>query len=441
MNRVTYRTSPLQPQVQWRITLLWLGSILFSRPCTAIPAAFGEPVPVDRLLTNVSRYMAQNPDDPQGHYTLGRLHSLAFTGRLSEVKVRLADPETNQPLRLPEFAPYDPILQKRREEVKEGDTAAYHHLAESVRHYRRAAELAPKVAISWLGLGWMLEQGAPFAAKVDAPFLEKPKRASADDWRGQALAAYRRAFALNLDEDLKREYLADLDSFVTLEAGEGMLRVMEQRSPTAAEQAEATRVRGALKVLQSKPLLVSPIIFPLRGTTSLEALIDPQLAVSFDLDGNGEPELWPWVGPNTGILVWDPEGTGRIVSGRQLFGSVTWWMFWKDGYQPLAALDDNGDGWLSGPELEGLAVWCDQNSNAISEAGEVRLLPQIGILRVAVRASGRSSGALFNRRGVQRQDGAYLPTYDWKPMSLPRIGHTGEGKVRRVGSHASPNDR
>jgi hypothetical protein len=117
--------------------------------------------------------------------------------------------------------------------------------------------------------------------------------------------------------------------------------------------------------------------------------------------------------------VWDPEQTGRILSGRQLFGSATWSMFWPDGYAPLTALDDDGDGWLAGRELAGLAVWCDRNGNGVSDAGEVASLARLGIARVAVRPSGRQEGAPCNPQGMQRSDGTFLPTYDWMPVSRP----------------------
>lgn len=44
------------------------------------------------------------------------------------------------------------------------------------------------------------------------------------------------------------------------------------------------------------------------------------------------------------LLVRDPQHKSKIESGRQLFGNVTWWMFWRNGYQALAALDDTMDG-------------------------------------------------------------------------------------------------
>ena len=42
----------------------------------------------------------------------------------------------------------------------------------------------------------------------------------------------------------------------------------------------------------------------------------------------------------------------------------------------LAALDDNGDGVLSGKELDGLALWHDANGNGVCDPGEVKPLSE-----------------------------------------------------------------
>lgn len=72
--------------------------------------------------------------------------------------------------------------------------------------------------------------------------------------------------------------------------------------------------------------------------------------------------------------MFDGDGKGRINSVLQLFGNVTFWMFWRNGYEAMRALDDNGDGSPAGGELAGLGPWRDENGNGVSERGEVRAL-------------------------------------------------------------------
>ena len=65
--------------------------------------------------------------------------------------------------------------------------------------------------------------------------------------------------------------------------------------------------------------------------------------------------------------------------------NVTWWLFWKNGYEPLRARDDNADGRIAGKELDGLAIWRDANTNGVSEPGEVRPVVEWRIVSLSWR--------------------------------------------------------
>ena len=65
-----------------------------------------------------------------------------------------------------------------------------------------------------------------------------------------------------------------------------------------------------------------------------------------------------WIVP--AWLVFDRRGTGSITSGLQLFGSVTFWLFWENGYDALRSLDDNGDGAIAGADRHRLGAQRDQ---------------------------------------------------------------------------------
>src|SRR5690606_7114804 len=92
---------------------------------------------------------------------------------------------------------------------------------------------------------------------------------------------------------------------------------------------------------------------------------------------------------------------------------------WRDGYQPLAMLDDDGDGTLTGSELAGVAVWHDANGNAVSDPGEVVSAESFGIAAIETRSTGESMPILSNPHGLRLRDGGTLPTYDWMPQSHP----------------------
>jgi hypothetical protein len=148
----------------------------------------------------------------------------------------------------------------------------------------------------------------------------------------------------------------------------------------------------------------------------VEDLLDVNARVAFDVDGQRRGAAWSWITPEAGWLVHDRAGQGKITSGLQLFGNVTFWMFWDNGYQALAALDDNADGKLAGAELAGLAIWRDANSNGASEPGEVRPLAEYGIVALSCRAQPdrerAETVAAWSPSGVQFRDGTTRPTYD-----------------------------
>ncbi len=396
--------------------LVTLLIISFVGPQAFALWAHATAVPLERLLKNINSHIARNPKDAQGYYVRGRLHSLAF-----------ATGTRNLPMyesgagKLPEFPGYDSIFAKRSGKFQWSNAARLHLLA-SIRDYQRATELDSNNAMAFLGLGWVLEDGAIFAAKVKPfPKEKKPKNPPAN-WQEKALAAYRQAYKLTVESDLKLDGLGPgAHPAISYEAGESILRLLRHRNLTAAERTEIAQIEKTIAEIEKKPRAITPIIFPLTEPASLESLIAHNQRVRFDLAGDGKASLWPWVKPNVGILVWDPKHTGRITSGQQLFGSVTWWISWSNGYQPLALLDNNGDGWLTGKELSGLAVWIDANSNGVSDWGEVRALEKFGVTRIAVNSTENLENTPSNPNGIQLRDGRILPTYDWTPEEIKPI--------------------
>ncbi len=386
-------------------------------------------VPVARLLLNTETYIKKNPNDAQGYYVLGRLHSLAFA---KETKTIAAYENDKRPL--PGLPSYESIL-VQRDNTKKPTAESIQHLGESIRNYQRATELAPNQAAAFLGLGWMYETGAGLAADALKSLKQLPQ--TAGEWQERALAAYRRAYALTVKQDLVNEHTGpSADSQISLEAGEGIRRLLQPRAGKLSEreQQELADIRDTIDKLQSKPRAVTPIIFSLTQAGALEDLLAERSRVRFDLSGDGVARWWPWVKPETGLLVWDQTNNGCVQSGVQLFGSSTWWIAWRNGYEPLALLDDNHDSWLAGAELKGLAVWRDRNSNGVADAGEVLPVRALGIRRIAVQATQNLSGVPANPRGLQMNDGRMLPTYDWTPteIKVPALALTHPGNRSRA---------
>ncbi len=75
---------------------------------------------------------------------------------------------------------------------------------------------------------------------------------------------------------------------------------------------------------------------------------------AFDLDADGRDEQINFVAGGSGFLVFDRNGDGRANDGSELFGALS-----GDGFADLAALDDDGNGWIDENDaaFAQLAVW------------------------------------------------------------------------------------
>jgi hypothetical protein len=284
------------------------------------------------------------------------------------------------------------------------------HLAAAVRAYQAAIAVDPR-ALYQHGLAYALGE----AARIGVPELGTP-----DELRARAARARAAAVAGARAEPASTQPFPSLAEQIALEAAaaEG-----ENGKADKTKQKKPPKRRKPPKQPPRPDWDTSPVIF--GDARAVEDLVDPdpRHAVRFDLGGDRRERRWPWLRPSTSILVWDPAHAGRIGSARQLFGSVTWWLFWPDGYRALAALDDDGDGALTGAELDGLGVWRDANGNGVSDAGEVEPARE-AIARIAVRPDGAGAGVslgrvLGNARGVVTRDGRVLPSFDWLVAPLP----------------------
>jgi hypothetical protein len=96
-----------------------------------------------------------------------------------------------------------------------------------------------------------------------------------------------------------------------------------------------------------------------------------------------------------------------------MFGSVTFWMFWENGYHALASLDDNADGLLTRDELRGIRLWQDRNSDGICDPSEIVELSQLGITALDTRYIYIIDNQLATSpTGAHFLDGSTRPTFD-----------------------------
>lgn len=150
-----------------------------------------------------------------------------------------------------------------------------------------------------------------------------------------------------------------------------------------------------------------PILIDLNGD-GFEIISTP--SVSFDINQDGQVELTSWVGPNDGLLVIDLDSNGNISpsggDGQITIAQEFVFSAWSsDDVTDLEALatavdsnqnllfDSDGNGLLDASDnvWNSMAIWRDINSNALSEAGELYFLSDIGITSVGLSYDNSSS--------------------------------------------------
>lgn len=112
---------------------------------------------------------------------------------------------------------------------------------------------------------------------------------------------------------------------------------------------------------------VDPLVLNFSGNAA--QLSDQRFA--FDLNADGSKEQINFVGQGSGFLVFDRNSDGRINDGKELFGPTS-----GDGFQELAALDEDKNGWIDENDAayQQLQVWSRNAANeeqlqSLTEAG------------------------------------------------------------------------
>ncbi|MGH9331315.1 MAG: hypothetical protein ACRD09_12795, partial [Vicinamibacterales bacterium] len=289
-------------------------------------------VPIDRLVRNLETQARERPDDAAVRVNLGRLHGMAYALDTESAPVVTMGPREDV------WYGFEPKVVPYRADAKPRGAAAASHLRNAIRWYEAALAIDPSNLTARLGLGWSLDQQGR---------------------KAEAVAAYRRVIeeAWLKEEKIDRAALAQ--NFYTPEAAGYLIPLLDADK----DRAEIAELRARIAKFQRMPRPITPLVIPLGAAASPYELVDMEAGVLFDGDGSGLPRRWTWISRDAAWLVHDPSRSNRIESALQLFGNVTFWLFWRNGFEPLAALDDDGDGELRGPELRGLALWHDRNGN------------------------------------------------------------------------------
>ncbi|MDR2208344.1 MAG: VCBS repeat-containing protein [Azoarcus sp.] len=102
-----------------------------------------------------------------------------------------------------------------------------------------------------------------------------------------------------------------------------------------------------------------PLVLNFAGTAAELS----NMTFKFDLFGNGQEVDMRALTSGSGFLAFDRNGDGRVNDGRELFGTSS-----GNGFSDLAALDDDGNGWIDENDraFRSLYVWNkDANGNDV----------------------------------------------------------------------------
>jgi hypothetical protein len=374
-----WSAAALLPALAWALTL------------QSVSARYMMPdlinVPVERIIRNLEVLAKNDPKNVEVRFNLARAHAMAYALRTESAQVWKG--RENEGVWFGYEASHVPFTVKPTDDITTLKAASA-HLAKAIERYVEVVEMAPDNLAAALGYAWCIEQSGQ-------------KRKAVRKYRMVIRAAWEK------EKDLKDAGLGWHS--VTAEAAGYLIPLLDKEG----DREEINTLQERIKLMGTVPRPITPIVIPLRNSLAARDLENHSANVAFDADGAGLRKRWTWITRDAGWLVYDPHNTGKVTSSLQLFGSVTFWMFWQDGYQALAALDDDGDGMLGGKELQGLAIWQDLNSNGICEDGEVKPLEEWGIVAISchyVRDLERSDRIAYSPRGVLFRDGSYRPTYD-----------------------------
>jgi hypothetical protein len=360
-------------------------------------------VPVDRLIRNMEQLVAQDPRAAGLRFNLARVHAMAFALKMTpEQQVKTArGGEANGVWFGPEaeLVPFKSVPTTDPAKL----AAAKDHLTKAIELYREGVELDPSNLTAKLGYAWCLDQSGD---------------------RNKAITAYRHVIA---EAWLKEQSFFRLPTPgargisqvsappnwhpLTTEATSYLIPLLDP----VKDADEIATLRERVSAFNSLGRAVTPIAIPLRDGLAVSDIVDFAAQVPFDADGSGFRKPWTWITPDAAWLVHAPEGSRPVTSALQMFGSVTFWLFWDNGYQAMQSLDDNADGELEGNELDDLALWRDSNSNGIAEKGEMNSLAAWGIVSLSWKHEvdpSREDYVAFSGNGVTFRNGRSRPTYD-----------------------------
>ncbi len=343
-------------------------------------------MPLLRLVMNQQKAIEEDPNNSHSYYALGRLYAMAFAEHSDTVNSlkRIGEdeyiPYYGFDKKLPHYFIPKP-MPKDSDRINFGKEC----LVRAIQAFRTAIDIDTNDVPSMLGLAWSTQ------------YLDNKE---------EAIKLYREALK-------KSNKLLDKNEVISIETAEisSYLTSLLDKDSNAVEIEQLSH-----NIKNFEPnYLISPILIPLENNIPFETLIDTNNYVPFNLDPRENKVQWQWITPKAGWLVYLGDKNEPVSSGLQLFGNMSFNIFWDNGYQALSLLDDDRDGLVNGVELKNLALWNDKNSDGLSTPDEIEFLEEMGVESLNYKAEKINDKLLKSPAGVKFKNGTTRPSYDWFP--------------------------
>ena len=296
------------------------------------------------------------------------------------------------------------------------------HLNMAKFYFQKAIEIAPNEHLAKLGYGWLLrESGQKTAAvKVFRSIIQEIWTNETVPITNEWYLAAGKFKKIKTEEQRRKELPPIMTSKEIFDETLEYFIPMLDTKKDAAEIKRLTDHRNMIQTLSDwddsiRVKEISPIVIPLSDGLTAADIEDHKASVVFDLDGLNRKHHWTWIKKNAAWLVYRSTGSVAITSGRQLFGLVTFGLFWPNGYEALNSLDQDQDSQLTDDELSHLGLWHDVNGNGLFEANEFQWVRDAGITALACHYEFDTTHAdqiPYSPSGVTWKNGRSWNTYD-----------------------------
>lgn len=183
---------------------------------------------------------------------------------------------------------------------------------------------------------------------ADPHLMQLAEEKAAFEAAAQGEAALRQGWGMEYDyHESYRE--TEVTSF----AAQGLVKTADGKEISISVQLNMSRQfvqEQNVSIREGDAKLKDPLVINFDGKAA--ELTDTRF--KFDIDSDGEPDQISFLKPGSGFLALDPAGSGVVINGHQLFGTMS-----GDGFRDLAQYDRDGNGWIDAgdPIFNQLRIW------------------------------------------------------------------------------------